>query len=137
MLVVLDTNILVSSLLVWVGPAADIYRAWRSGRFTILTSEEQLVELRATLRKPRLAGRVKPFTVGRLVNDIREFAEMADRLPTVRRSPDPTDDFLLAICEAGKADYLVSGDKGGLLALETHRTTRIVTARTFVSLLRD
>ena len=27
--------------------------------------------------------------------------------------PDPSDDFLLALSEAGKADYLVTGDKGG------------------------
>ena len=35
----------------------------------------------------------------------------------MERSPDPTDDFLLALSEAGKADYLVTGDKSGLLAL--------------------
>ena len=39
-----------------------------------------------------------------------------DPLPRVERSPDPTDDFLLALSEAGKADYLVTGDKSGLLS---------------------
>jgi predicted nucleic acid-binding protein len=47
------------------------------------------------------------------------------------RSPDPNDDFLLAAAEAGHADYLVTGDKSGLLALLRHEGTRIVTAASF------
>jgi hypothetical protein len=31
--------------------------------------------------------------------------------------------------EAGRADYLVAGDKRGLLVLEHHKSTRIVSAR--------
>ena len=56
-------------------------------------------------------------------------------MPRVARSPDPTDDFLLALCEAGKADYLVTGDKSGLLALGRHKGTQIVSARDFATLL--
>jgi predicted nucleic acid-binding protein len=55
-------------------------------------------------------------------------------LPRVRRSPDPTDDFLLALSEAGKADYLVTGDKSGLLSLARHAGTRIVSASEFATL---
>ncbi len=132
---VLDTNVLVSSLLVPMGHSAAIFRAWRNGRFQLVTSEEQLAELRATLRKPRLASRVKPYSVGRLVNEIRQFAEIVERMPKVRRSPDPTDDFLLALSEGGNVDYLVTGDKGGLLSLGRHRWTRIVDAKMFATVL--
>ena len=58
-----------------------------------------------------------------------------ERLPSVRRSADPLDDFLLALCEAGEADYLVTGDKAGLLALGTHGGTTILTARAFLDRL--
>lgn len=132
---VLDTNIVVSSLLIQTGYPAAIYRAWREGHFVLLTCAEQLDELRATLHKPALAARIKPYNAGRLVNDLREFAENIERLPRVQRSPDPTDDFLLALSEAGNAEYLVTGDKGGLLVLACHRTTRIVSARDFAALL--
>jgi predicted nucleic acid-binding protein len=44
------------------------------------------------------------------------------------------DDFLLALSEAGTADYLVTGDKGGLLALKRHKNTRIIAAREFAAL---
>jgi hypothetical protein len=121
MRVVLDTNILVSALLVQTGFPAAIYRAWSEREFTLLTCAEQL------------AARIKP-KAGRLVNDIRAFAEIVDKLPKVQRSPDPTDDFLLALCEGGKAEYLVTGDTSGLLSLARHRVTRIVSARDFAAL---
>jgi hypothetical protein len=69
------------------------------------------------------------------VNSVKEFGLRIRSLPHVERSPDPADDFLLALSEAGRADYLVTGDKSGLLALEHHRATRIVSAREFAALV--
>jgi len=134
MRVVLDTNILVSALMVQRGHPGAVYRAWQEGYFTLLTCAEQLDELRATLRKPAIAERIKPYNAGRLVNEMKELAEDVGALPRVQRSPDPAGDFLLALSEAGKADYLVTGDKGGLLALARHHSTRIVSAREFAAL---
>lgn len=112
MRVVLDTNILVSSQLAETGLPASIYSSKRKGNFTLLTCAEQLTELRQTL-----SARIKPYKAGRLVNELKEFAEVVGSLARVKRSPDPTDDFLLALTEAGRADYLVTGDKSGLLTL--------------------
>jgi len=53
----------------------------------------------------------------------------------VSGSPDPTDDFLLAMSQSAKADYLVTGDKSGLLALKKHGQTQIVTATAFTRLV--
>ena len=136
MRVVLDTNILISALMIQAGNPASIYRAWHQRRFTLLTSAEYLNELRATLRKPAIAQRIRPYKAGGLVNEIIKLAASVESLPHVRRSPDPTDDFLLALSEAGAADYLVTGDKSGLLSLERHKRTRILTARAFAELLR-
>ena len=63
---------------------------------------------------------------------MRELSEFIARLPRVRRSPDPNDDFLLALCEAGRADYLVTGDKSGLLSLSRHKWTQTIFARDFI-----
>jgi putative PIN family toxin of toxin-antitoxin system len=131
---VLDTNILVSALMIQTGNPAAIYRAWQQGGFTLLTCAEHLEELRVTLRKPAIASRIKPYKAGGLVNEITKLAEIVESLPHVRRSPDPTDDFLLALSEAGSADYLVTGDKSGLLPLAHYKSTRIVTAHAFAAL---
>jgi putative PIN family toxin of toxin-antitoxin system len=134
MRVVLDTNIIVSALIAPAGKPAAIIGAWMDGKFTLLTCATQLDELRATLQKPRVAELVKPHKAGRLVNQVKKLAEDVALLPRVERSPDPTDDFLLALSEGGKADYLVTGDKSGLLALDRHKVTRIVSAREFAAL---
>lgn len=134
MRVVLDTNILISALIVQGGHPAPS-RAWIEGGFTLLTCDDQLTEMRETLRKSALAARIRPHDAGRLMNDLKHFAEGVDPLPHVRRSPDPEDDFLLAAAEAGHADYLVTGDKSGLLALRKHEGTRIVTAKLFLTSL--
>ena len=85
--------------------------------------------------KPRVAELVKPCKAGRLVNHIKRLAQKIDPLPPVHRSPDPTDDFLLALSEAGNANYLVTGDKSELLALDRHKATRIVPASDFSALM--
>ena len=51
----------------------------------------------------------------------------------MERFPDPNDDFLLALSEAGKANYLVTGDKSGLLSLDRHKATQIVSATDFAA----
>jgi len=61
MRVVLDVNILVSALLIQSGRPAAILDAWVDGRFTLLTCAGHLDELRATLQKPRIAARIKPY----------------------------------------------------------------------------
>src|SRR5258706_55692 len=131
MRVVLDTNILISALMIPAGFPAAIYRAWQQGQFTLLTCAGHLDELRATLRKPAIAERIKPYHAGGLVNELKQLAEIIGSLPHIDRSPDPGDNFLLALSEAGQADYLVTGDKRGLLALKRHKNTQIISARDF------
>jgi hypothetical protein len=134
MRVVLDVNILISALIAPSGNPAAVYTAWENGNFTLLSCVEHLAELKATLEKPRVAALIRHHKAGRLVNQIRRLAEMVEHLPRVERSPDPADDYLLALAEAGSADYLVTGDKSGLLGLERHKPARIVSAREFASL---
>lgn len=102
--------------------------AWLNRRFTLVSHPTQLAELRDVTRRGKLRPLIRPAEAGQRVNQIIKLAEMPDRLPFVRRSPDPRDDYLLALCEAGRADLLATGDKADLLALERHGTTRIVTA---------
>ncbi len=137
MRVILDTNILVAALISPSGAPAMILQAFLDERFTLVTSEPQLDELRRVTREPKLRERVKPAEAGTLVNELRALALIPKRLGKIERSSDPYDDFLLALAEAASADYLVTGDKSGLLDLRKHRRTRIVTARRVSKLLGD
>ncbi len=132
MRVVLDTNVLLSALITPAGPADQVYRAWRGGVFDLASSEEQLVELRRVSRRPELRALLRPAEAGRLINLVRHLAVIVDPVPKVVLSADPLDDFLLGTALGAGAQYLVSGDKGGLLALRRIGTTRIVSVRQFL-----
>jgi putative PIN family toxin of toxin-antitoxin system len=95
----------------------------------LISSEDQLEEFRRVKRYPRLRKWFQPAAAGTMLNEIRGLAELAGPLPAVDVSADPSDNFLLAMAEAGKADYLVIGDGRHLLNLKRHRGTHIVTAR--------
>lgn len=135
MRVVLDTNVLLSSLLQHDSVPDRLVQAWSNGRFVLLTHAIQLTELRVASRRPHIRPRLNRVEVGGLVNELRDKGVVLDRLPRVSRSVDPLDDYLLAPCEAGRADFLVTGDKAELLAIGTHAGTTILTARAMLDRL--
>ncbi len=135
MRVILDTNVLLSAIIRREGVPGRIVDAWLDGQFVLITHSLQLDELRTVTRRPRVRALVRRAEAGRLINQLRDDAEFCDRLPPTQRSADPADDFLLALCEAGRSDYLVTGDKAGLLSLRTHGRCAIVTARRFLDLI--
>ena len=134
MRVVLDTNVLISALLVETSLPATLVDAWRAGRFSLISSTTQLDEIARVTRYPWLRERLPRALAGLLVNDIRDAALVLERLPAVDVSPDPYDNYLLAMAAAGDADYLVTGDKRDLLALKKHGRARIVSVRDFAAL---
>jgi len=136
MRVVLDTNVLVSALLIETSLPAQLITPWRRGRFDLLTADLQLEELMRVTRYPKISARLKAALAGRLINDLRELAVLIDSLPPVEVSPDPDDNDVLSIAFGGAADYLVTGDKPHLLALARHEGTQIVSVRDFITLTR-
>lgn len=136
MRLVVDTNILVSALLVEESLSAHLVVLWRQGRFDLLTSAEQLDELMRVTRYPKIRERLVPALAGRLINELRDIAVVLKNIPTVTVCQDPYDDYLLAMAVAGAADFLVTGDKRDLLGLKLHEGTKIVTVRDFLTLHR-
>jgi len=132
MRVVLDTNVLVSALLIETSLPAQLLTQWRRGRFDLLTADLQLEELMRVTRSARL----KQSLAGRLINHLRELAVLIENLPPVEVSPDPDDNYLLSTAFGGAADYLVTGDKPYLLALARYEGTKIVSVRDFITLTR-
>ena len=135
MSLILDTNVLIAALITRDTPPDALYRAWRDGSFTLVTSELQLEEFRAVTRRESVRLRLHPAEAGRMVNDLRSLAVLAEPLERLDISPDPYDNFLLAMAQASRADALVTGDKRDLLSLGRHLGTRILTAREALNLI--
>ena len=136
MRLVIDTNILISALLSGTSLPAHLVVLWREGRFDLLTSAEQLDELMRVTRYPKIRERLAPALAGRLINELRDVAIVVSDLPVVSVSPDPYDNYLLAMASAGVADFLVTGDKRDLLELKLFEGIRIITVREFLTMNR-
>lgn len=108
---VLDPNVLISALLAPAGAPAKALRAWLQGVYELVVSPLLLAELERALAYPKLRSRVSPQEVAELVDLLRRHAVVvAD--PTGWSgvsSPDPGDDYLIALAATSDA-LLVSGD---------------------------
>jgi predicted nucleic acid-binding protein len=86
-------------------PSANLLRNWiEEDTFVWLVSDEILVEYK------RVLGRlgVRRALIGKIVNLLREQAELvpSSLLPNI--SPDPGDDPFCGCVEAGRADFIVT-----------------------------
>lgn len=135
MRVVLDTNVLLSALLSPHGLSDMIYRAWRGRHFELVTSADQLEEMRRASRYPKFKAVLQPHRVGAMINYMQhaivlENLTISDENKGVVN--DANDAFLLAMSEQGSANYLVTGDRrAGLLQLGSFGSTRIITPSKF------
>ncbi|XTI71636.1 putative toxin-antitoxin system toxin component, PIN family [Acidithiobacillus sp. AC3] len=81
MRVILDTNVLLGALTSPDGPPDAIYRAWRTGRFELVTSAAQLDELRRVSRYPKLKTILPAHRVGTMVNNLQRAIVLAQLPP--------------------------------------------------------
>lgn len=131
MIVVLDTNVLVSGLL-FGGPPNQLVDAALEGRYLLVTSRDQLSELRRVLGYKKLARFVdEPDRIVALIGEIAEVVEPTI-IPRLCRESD--DDRILAVGITASAHILVSGDDD-LLSIGTVDGTRVVSPREALALV--
>lgn len=135
MRVVLDTNILISALMSSASPSAQLLALWKTRKIVVVTAAQQIEEIARVTRYPKIRARIVPALSGRLVNRLRAVAVVVGELPQLDVSPDPDDNYLLALAEAGHAQFLVTGDKL-LLSLRHHKSTRIVRPAAMIEALK-
>lgn len=133
---VLDINIFVSALLLPHSLPAELVRLWIAGQVIVLSADAQIDEIARVTRYPKVRERLRPATAGRLINPLRGRASLLTNLPQVDVSPDPYDNYLLAMADIGRADMLVTGDKRDLLALTQYASAAIVSVRTALDRLQ-
>jgi len=132
MLVLLDSNIYFSALISPLGFPAHIVHAWRNGRFSLLTCQQQIDEIRVASRNPKFRHLFQPHHVGDMLNHLYGATLWPDPLPRKHQAADPVDNYLLDLIEAAQPDYAVTGDKrAGILQLDNLGRTKILKASVF------
>ena len=109
---VVDVNVLISSVLSAQGPSAEVLRASRDGRFELIGSALLFAELERALAYPKLRKRVSAERAAAFIGWLQRHATIAEDPdgPRPVRSPDPDDDYLLALAVDQRA-FLVTGDQ--------------------------
>jgi uncharacterized protein len=130
--VVADTNIFISALMVGGVPGSFLDLAFQ-GSFLLVTSPILLEELDEKLRmKFELSSSDADLVRSRL-ETISETISTTAALAVIKDDPD--DDRVLECAIAGRADYIVSGDRH-LLKLGSYKNIPIVTVRQFMDSLK-
>ena len=124
--VVVDTNILISSLLSPEGNEAEIILAIQN-RFIVPCLMETIVEeYTQVLARPKF--KFKPERISSMLAVLHDQGQMFEPTETPYLSPDPTDTKFLQCAFASSADFLVTGNKRHF-PTSPYGSTRVVKAR--------
>jgi len=135
MKVVLDANVFVSFLLTHSPTISKIVQSWKNNKFTLLVSDEILLEYKEILIRTVGKGLVLASQADFLFEEISKESLNIQVTSEVEASPDKKDNRYLACAKDGKAAYLVTGDKKHLLKLKSFAKTKIVSPKEFVEIL--
>lgn len=135
--VVVDTNILVSSLICERGNPALLINAFKNNEFELISSSQLMDEFIEVIERPHIRQKYKLTD-----EEIKDFIEYIYRKATmvpgiykVKRSEDPKDNMFLACALEGRADYLITGDPH-LGNLKYYHGIQIVTVKQILELLK-
>jgi len=130
--VVLDTNLVLSALVFQQGRLSSLRALWQAKRFTSILSRETAVELIRALAYPKF--RLTAAEQQELLADYLPHCKVVTIIapPSVPYCRDPADNKFLQLVVAGKADWLVTGDKDLLVMPDTF-VCRIITAEAFLA----
>ena len=107
MLVVLDTNVLVSGVF-WGGNPERVLIGWQEGRFEVVASPSIVWEYEATLRE---LGKGVPEKVEEWIRIIHVKTRLIMPQLEVKLCRDPKDDKFLSCALEARVDYVISGDR--------------------------
>jgi uncharacterized protein len=128
--IVVDTNVLISRLLVANSVPAEAVRvARRNGR--LLVSDATMYELAEVLSRRKLDRYVTLKDRQRFLREMARIAEFVPVIQVIRECRDPKDDKFLEVALNGRADAIITGD-ADLLAMNPWRGMAIVTPREYL-----
>ena len=130
MRLVLDTNILISSLLVPNSTPNRVFEVARNNH-SLLVSQALLQELGLVLQRPKFARYVSEQQREAFLTEVSVISELVTIIKRVQVCRDPKDDMILELAVDGRADCIVTGDLD-LLDLGVYEDITILTPAQFL-----
>jgi len=128
--IVIDTNVVISAIL-FGGEPGKLIDLWKKGQITPLITEEIMAEYIRVLAYPKF--KLSEEEINYIIHrEILPFFKVVKSKPgpsIIKKDPD--DDKFIQCAEAGKAKFIISGDRH-LLALKSHSGIEILTPAQFL-----
>lgn len=131
---VLDPNMLVSALISPTGTPARVLNAAEAKDFEFAVSRRLLSELEVVLMRDKFRRYASVEEAAAHIRRVREAGIPSVEGEITPVSPDPKDDYLVALAVSTGSDYLVSGDPH-LLGMDYELT--VVSPRAFLEILES
>ena len=131
--VVLDTNIIVSALLVPAGTEASVLLLALRGDIELHVSAPVLDEYEEVLRRPRF--KLEQHRIEAVLKGLRKVGHIVRPMETLSISTHESDNRFLECAEAAEADYLVTENARHFP--QTHQKTKIVSGQRFLDILAE
>ena len=138
MIVVLDTNVIISALLSPKGSPAEIIRRWEAGEFEVVTAPPLLAELKRVLEYQRVKKHLRQprKTLATFIRRLETVATVVAPPPSLDIiADDPADNRVLECAVAGEASYIVTGD-AHLLKSKEYQGVIILNPAGFLALVK-
>jgi putative PIN family toxin of toxin-antitoxin system len=127
---VLDTNILVSAAFKSDGIQRAVLTLAITKPARLYVSQPVLDEYAEVLRRPEL-GIARGIRL-QLMQLVRNRSHMVAPVRSIHAALDPDDNIFLECADAGRADYLITGNKRHFPAF--WKQTKVISAREFLTL---
>ena len=134
MIVVVDTNIIVSGLIKPYSDAAIIMHLILSGKIKIAYDFRILTEYETILQRKKF--NFHPDKVEPIITQVKEEGIYVDSVPLKVSLPDPDDNPFLEIAISGKIGTIVTGNKKHFSA-KLCKNIKILSPSEFLSLVKD
>ena len=128
---VIDTNLWISFLISRSYSKLD--KILKSGSVKLIFSQELIEEFIEVVERPKFKKIFSSSDIRNLFTDIYLYADFIEVTTSVQICRDKKDNFLLALCQDGNADFLLTGDED-LLILRKFGKTRIMTLAEYLEL---
>ncbi|PIY80853.1 MAG: putative toxin-antitoxin system toxin component, PIN family [Candidatus Pacebacteria bacterium CG_4_10_14_0_8_um_filter_42_14] len=134
--VIIDTNVLISGLIIPKGSPFQVLRLWQAKKFELLVSSNLIAETSEVLRRPKI---LKKYNLSlELIEGFLQLIHLYGIIVFPTKSKvevrDDKDQDILDTAISGKADFLVTGDDDLLVLASDTKVGKlnILTPREFV-----
>lgn len=117
---VIDTNILISAIIVAGSKQDNLLKLWQDDYYSLIITQELIEEMIDVCSRAKFKEKYKLFSekAAELIDNLKLSAELVIPIPERELSihcRDPKDDKLLACAIGGNATHLVTGDEDLLI----------------------